>query len=168
MDTTQTSSATAVTDSTTTERTSDRELVVTRTFNGPAHLVFKAWTTPDLLMRWWAPGSFGINLVGCEVDARTGGSYRFDFAVPDAADPVSFFGTYLEVTPPSRIVWTNEEADGGSITTVTLEEKDGRTHLVLHDLYPSKDALDAALASGSTGAYPEQFDQLELVLAIAA
>lgn len=154
-------------DGTTTERTSDRELVVTRTFNGPAHLVFKAWTTPELLMRWWAPESFGIKLVGCEVDARTGGRYRFAFEVPGQSEPMAFVGRYLEVTPPHRLVWTNEETDEGSITTVTLEEQGGKTHLVLHDLYPSKDALDAALASESIGGFPEQFEQLDLVLASA-
>ena len=154
-------------DGTTTERTSDRELVVTRTFDGPVHLVFKAWTTPELLMRWWVPESFGINLVGCEADARTGGRYRFLFDVPGQPDPVAFFGKYLEVTPPKRLVWTNEETDDGSVTTVTFEERDGKTHLVLRDLYPSKDALDAALASESTGAWPEQFDQLDVVLASA-
>lgn len=154
-------------DGTTTERTSDRELVVTRTFNGPVHLVFKAWTTPELLMRWWAPESFGIKLVGCEVDARTGGRYRFTFDVPGQPEPMAFFGKYLEVTPPKRLVWTNEETDDGSVTTVIFEEMDGKTHLVLHDLYPSKDALDAALASESTGGFPEQFDQLDVVLASA-
>jgi uncharacterized protein YndB with AHSA1/START domain len=154
-------------DGTTTERTSGRELVITRTFNGPAHLVFKAWTTPELLMRWWAPASFGIKLVGCEVDARTGGRYRFAFEVPGQAEPFAFFGKYLEVTPPTRLVWTNDEGDEGSVTTLTLVEEDGKTHLVLHDLYPSKDALDAALATESTGGYPEQFVQLDLVLAAA-
>jgi len=150
---------------TTTERTSDRELTVTRSFNGPAHLVFKAWTTPDLLKRWWVPASFGISLVGCEVDARTGGTYRFLFAVPGQSEPMAFFGKYLEVTPPSRIVWTNEEGgEDGSVTTATFTEKDGRTHLVITDVYPSKEALDAALESGSTGAFPEQFEQLDKVL----
>jgi uncharacterized protein YndB with AHSA1/START domain len=167
MDAKQANSPTDIKDRTTTERTSDRELVVTRTFDGPVHLVFKAWTTPELLMRWWVPESLGINLVGCEVDARTGGRYRFAFDVPGQPEPVAFFGRYLEVTPPRRLVWTNEETDGGSVTTVTFEERDGKTHLVLHDLYPSKDALDAALASESTGAFPEQFEQLDLVLANA-
>lgn len=167
MDATRANDPADIKDGTTTERTSDRELVVTRTFNGPVHLVFKAWTTPELLMRWWAPESFGINLVGCEADARTGGRYRFVFDVPGQPEPVAFFGRYLEVTPPERLVWTNEETDDGSVTTVTFEERDGKTHLVLHDLYPSKDALDAALASESTGAFPEQFDQLDVVLASA-
>ena len=167
MDTQLASNPAAIKDGTTTERTSDRELVITRSFNGPAHLVFRAWTTPELLMRWWAPKSFGINLVGCEVDARTGGSYRMLFEVPGQPEPVAFFGKYLQVTPPRRLVWTNEETEDGSVTTVTFEEKDGKTHLVVHDLYPSKEALDAALASESTGAFPEQFDQLDLVLASA-
>jgi uncharacterized protein YndB with AHSA1/START domain len=167
MDATRTNDPADIKNGTTTERTSDRELVVTRTFDGPAHLVFKAWTTPELLMRWWAPESFGIKLVGCEVDARTGGRYRFLFEVPGQPEPAAFVGTYLEVTPPDRLVWTNEETDDGSVTTATFEERDGKTHLVLHDLYPSKDALDAALASESTGAFPEQFEQLDLVLANA-
>ncbi len=167
MDATRVNNAADIKDGTTTERTSDRELVVTRTFNGPVHLVFKAWTTPELLVRWWAPESFGINLVGCEVDASTGGRYRFAFDVPGQPEPVAFLGKYLEVTPPKRLVWTNEETDNGSVTTVTFEERDGQTHLVLHDLYPSKDALDAALASESTGGWPEQFDQLDVVLASA-
>lgn len=149
---------------TTTERTSDRELVVTRIFNGPARLVFQAWTTPELLMRWWAPESFGINLVGCEIDARTGGSYRFVFDVPGQPEPIAFFGKYLDVSPPTRLVWTNEEASDGSVTTVTLDERDGQTHLVLRDLYPSKEALDAAIASESIGGFPEQFEQLDKVL----
>ncbi len=167
MDIKQANNPADIKDGTTTERTSDRELVVTRTFDGPAHLVFRAWTTPELLMRWWVPESLGIKLAGCEVDARTGGRYRFVFDVPGQPEPMAFFGKYLEVTPPKRLVWTNEETDDGSVTTVTLEEKDGKTHLVLHDLYPSKDALDAALASESTGGFPEQFDQLDLVLASA-
>ena len=167
MDANVANSPAEIKDGTTTARTSDRELVITRTFNGPVHLVFKAWTTPELLMRWWAPASFGIKLVGCEVDARTGGRYRFLFEVPGQPEPFAFFGRYLEVTPPRRLVWTNEEGDDGSVTTVTLEEKDGKTHLVLHDLYPSKDALDAALASESTGGYPEQLVQLDVVLADA-
>ena len=167
MDTKLANSPADIKDGTTTKRTSDRELVVTRTFNGPAHLVFKAWTTPELLMRWWAPESFGIDLVACEVDARTGGRYRFAFDVPGQPEPVAFVGRYLEVTPPKRLVWTNEETDDGSVTTATFEERDGKTHLVLRDLYPSKDALDAALASESTGGWSEQFDQLDVVLASA-
>jgi uncharacterized protein YndB with AHSA1/START domain len=146
-------------------RQSGRELVITRIFDGPAHLVFEAWTKPELLMRWWAPKSFGITFVSCEADVRTGGTYRFVFGHPDFDEPMAFFGKYIEVVPNERIVWTNEEGDEGSVTTVTLTEKDGKTHLVLSDLYPSKDALDAAIASGSQGAYPEQFEELDVLLA---
>ena len=150
---------------TTVERTSDRELVTTRTFDGPARIVFEAWTKPELMMRWWTPKSFGITFLSCEIDARTGGTYRFVFGHPASEQPMAFFGRYLEVTPPARLVWTNEEEGDGAVTTVTFEEKDGRTRVVVHDLYPSKAALDGAIASGSTGAWPEQFEALDDLLA---
>ncbi|NBW07244.1 MAG: ATPase [Caulobacteraceae bacterium] len=146
---------------TTVERTSDRELVVTRTVDAPARLVFQAWTTPELIMRWWAPASFGITFLSCETDVRTGGSYRYVFGHPASEQPMAFFGRYIEVVPPSRIVWTNEEGEDGAVTTATFEERDGKTTVVVHDLYPSKEALDEALASGSTGAWPEQFEALD-------
>src|SRR5215469_3088787 len=136
------------------ERTSDRELVVMRTFNGPARLVFEAWTKPELLKRWWAPKSFGITFISCEVDVRTGGTYRFVFGHPSSEQPMEFFGRYLEVTPHSRLVWTNDEGgEGGAVTTVTFEERGAETVVVMHDLYPSKEALDGAIASGSTGGF---------------
>ena len=151
--------------STTVERKSDRELVVTRTFNGPAHVVFNAWTKPELLKRWWAPKSCGISFVSCEADVRTGGTYRFVFSHPSAAQPMAFFGRYVEVTPPTRLVWTNDEGEGpGAVTTVTFEEKAGETLVVMHDLYPSKEALDDAIASGSTSGSGEQFEQLDQLL----
>src|SRR5260221_8928414 len=149
---------------TTVERTSDRELVATRTVDGPARIVFEAWTKPELIMRWWAPKSFGISFLSCETDVRTGGSYRFVFGHPASEQPMAFFGRYIEVTPPSRLVWTNEEDEDGAVTTVTFEEKDGKTLVVLHDLYPSKEALDGAIASGSTGGWPEQFEALDDLL----
>jgi uncharacterized protein YndB with AHSA1/START domain len=147
------------------ERTSDRELVVTRTFHAPARLVFQAWTTPELLLRWWAPKSFGISFLSCKADVRTGGSYRFVFGHPASDQPMAFVGRYLEVTPHSRLVWTNEETEDGAVTTLTLEESGGQTHLTLRDLYPSKEALDEAIASGSTGGWAEQFEQLDGLLA---
>ena len=147
-----------------TNRRSDRELVVTRVFNGPARIVFKAWTTPDLLRLWWVPKSFGITLLSCEADVRPGGTYKFVFANPPSDQPMEFVGRYIEVKPHSRLVWTNEESGEGPVTTVTFEEKNGRTHLMLQDLYPSKQALDDALASGSVSGYPEQFDALEDLL----
>ena len=147
-----------------TDRRSDRELVVTRVFDGPARIVFEAWTKPELLRRWWVPKSFGITLLSYEADVRPGGTYKFVFGHPQSEQPVAFVGRYLEVKPNSRLVWTNEESDGGPVTTVTFEERGGKTHLTLQDLYPSKQALDEALASGSVSAYPEQFDALEALL----
>jgi uncharacterized protein YndB with AHSA1/START domain len=146
------------------ERTSDRELVVTRTVNGPVRTVFEAWTNAELFRQWWVPKSYGVNLLSCELDARVGGGYRLTFD-NGTAEPMAFFGRYLEVTPPARLVWTNEEGDGGTVvTSVTFEEDHGRTRLVVHDLYPSKEALDEAVASGATNWNPETFDQLDEVL----
>lgn len=154
-------------DRTTVERRSERELVITRTFNAPARTVFEAWTTPELLKRWWAPKSFGITFISCEADVRTGGTYRFVFGHPASEQPMEFFGRYIEVTPHSRLVWTNDEGgEGGAVTTVTFEEKGGKTLLVMRDLYPSKEALDGAIASGSTGGSGEAFEQLDELLVI--
>ena len=151
---------------TTVERKSERELVVTRTFNGPAHIVFDAWTKPELLTRWWVPKSFGLTILSCEMDVRTGGTYRFVFGHPVSEQPMAFFGRYIEVMPHSRLVWTNDEGgEGGAITTVTFEERGGETLVIMHDLYPSKEALDAAIASGSTCGTGEQFEQLDELLA---
>jgi len=148
--------------STKTERRSDRELVVTRTFDFPARVVFDAWTKPELLKRWWAPKSFGLALISCEADVRVGGSYHFVFSHPAAPTPMDFFGKYLEVTPEARLVWTNEEGgDGGQVTTVSFEESGGKTLLVMHDIYPSKEALDDAIGSGSTSGFAESFEQLD-------
>ena len=146
------------------ERKSDRELIVTRTFDAPAHVVFEAWSKPELFKRWWVPKSVGLSLVSCEMDVRTGGTYRFVFSHPDFDQPMAFFGTYREVTPNRRIVWTNEESDQGAVTTVTFEESDGKTLVTFHELYPTEAALDEALA-GSAEALPEQFAQLDELLA---
>ena len=147
----------------TVERRSERELVVTRTVNGPARLVFEAFTKADLFRQWWVPRSFGLTLLSCEMDVRVGGKYRLVFS--HQASTMEFFGTYREVTPHSRLVWTNEEGDNGeTVTTVTFDENAGKTLLAVRDLYPSKEALDAAIASRSTGAMPDQLDQLEELL----
>ena len=147
-----------MTSRTTIERTSERELVVTRTFNGPARLVFEAWTKPELMKLWWAPKSIGVPLLSCEMDVRAGGGYRLEFG-QDAATSMAFFGKYLEVIPPSRLVWTNDEGEDAAVTTVTFEEKDGQTLLVLRELYPSKEALEAN--RGAEEGLPEQFEQLD-------
>jgi uncharacterized protein YndB with AHSA1/START domain len=149
---------------TTVERTSDREVVVTRTVNGPARLVFEAWTRAELFERWWVPKSAPVSLLSCEMDVRIGGRYRLVFSHPAAPAPMEFFGRYLEVTPHSRLVWTNEEGgENGQVTTVTFEERGGQTLVVLRDLYPSKEALDAGI--GSTDGMSETFEQLDELLA---
>ena len=146
---------------TTVERKSDRELVVTRTFNGPARLVFEAWTNPKLFRQWWVPKSLGMSLLSCEMDVRVGGTYRLEFAYGDSQ--AAFFGTYNEVTPHSRLVWSNEESDEASVTTVTFAEQGGETLVAMYELYPSKEALDAA-GTGAADAMGESFEQLDELL----
>ncbi len=161
MDATTAGESGAAKHETTVERRSDRELVVTRTVNGSARLVFEAWTKAELFRQWWVPRSYGLNLVSCAMDARVGGAYRLAFL--HEGSTMEFFGTYLEVTPHSRLVWTNEEGEGGTtVTTVTFDEIAGRTVVAVHDLYPSTEAADAA--AGSTGAMPEALDQLDELL----
>jgi uncharacterized protein YndB with AHSA1/START domain len=167
MDATKVSETAAMENAAIVERTSDRELVVSRTVNGPARLVFDAWTKADLLERWWTPKSFPITLLSCETDPRVGGSYRLVFG--HEGSTFEFFGRYLEVAPPWRLAWTNDEGDeGGQVTTVTFDETDGRTRVVVHDLYPSKEALDAAIASGSTSGMAESLGQLDELLGSGA
>jgi len=160
MDARSESEPSAMKNLTTVERKSEREIVVTRTFNAPARLVFEAWTKPELFQRWWVPKSMGMSLLSCEMDVRVGGRYRFEFAHGDSQ--MAFFGTYKEVTPNSRLVWTNDESDGGALSTVTFEERGGKTLLVYHELYPSKEALDAN--AGMENAMAETFAQLDELL----
>jgi uncharacterized protein YndB with AHSA1/START domain len=145
------------------ERKSDRELVVTRTFNAPAHIVFEAWSKPELFKQWWVPKSVGMSLLSCDMDIRTGGTYRLVFSHPAFDQPMAFFGTYKEVTPHKRLVWTNEDSDQGAVTTVTFEENAGKTLVTFHELYPTTAALEEALA-GSAEGLPEQFAQLDALL----
>ena len=156
---------------TTVERTSDREVVVTRTFDAPARLVFEAWTRPELFKQWWVPRSMDMFLRSCEMDVRVGGGYKLAFG-HDPSSSAEFFGRYLDVTPNASLAWTNDEDHAGEqVTTVTFEERDGRTTVTVRDRYPSKDALDAAIAAGSSGidAMPEQLQQLdELLVSVAA
>ena len=162
MDSRRESEPTPMKNHTMVERKSERELVVTRIFNGPARIVFEAWTKPELFMRWWAPKSMGVPMLSCEMDVRVGGRYRVEFG-HDASEAMAFIGKYIEVIPNSRLVWTNEESDDAPVTTVTFEEEGGKTLLVLHELYPSKEALDDAIAGMEDG-MPEQFEQLDELL----
>ncbi|THA57769.1 SRPBCC family protein [Ensifer adhaerens] len=145
------------------ERKGDRELVVTRTFNAPPSMVYRAWSQPELFQRWWVSKSApGVSLVSCQMDVRTGGRYRLEFGA-GGSDTMAFYGKYLEVVPNERIVWTNDEGEEGAITTVTFKDEGGRTLLTFHEVYPSKEALEEALQSGAA-ALPEQLDQLDELL----
>ncbi len=148
---------------TTIERSSDREVVVTRTFDAPVRIVFEAWSKPELFRQWWVPRSMGMTLRSCELDVRTGGRYRLVFG-DDPAKTMAFFGSYLDVVPNQRIVWTNEESGPeASVTTVTFREQNGKTTLVLSELYPTKEALDAA-GTGAQDVMNETFGQLDELL----
>jgi uncharacterized protein YndB with AHSA1/START domain len=145
------------------ERKGDRELIVTRTFDAPPSLVFRAWSQPELFQRWWVPKSAsGVALVSCEMDVRTGGKYRLEFGA-GGSDTMAFHGKYLEVVPDERIVWTNDEGEEGAITTVTFEDRGGTTLLNFHEAYPSKEALEEALQGSAVG-LPEQLAQLDELL----
>ena len=150
------------------KRTGDRELVVTRTFNAPAHIVFDAWTKPELLKRWWAPKSFGVSLFECEQDVRVGGAYRFAFG-RDPKNPEVFTGRYLEVDPPSRLVltqlygWMSDVGD--VVVTAAFEESQRRRRLTLRQLFPSKEALEGARASGMERGMRITLDQLDELVA---
>ena len=165
MDAKRESEPSAMKNLTAVERKSEREIVVRRTFNGPARIVFEAWTKPELFRQWWVPKSVGMSLLSCAMDVRVGGKYRLEFAHGDSR--MAFFGTYKEVTPHSRLVWTNDESDGGAVSTVTFAERGGKTLLVYHELYPSKEALDAN--AGMENAMAETFGQLdELLVTLSA
>ena len=147
---------------TTVERTSDREVVVTRTFDAPVRLVFEAWSNPELFQKWWVPKSLPFALHSFEADVRVGGTYRLVFDAQGTA--VTFFGRYLEVVPNARLVWTNDEGgEGGAVTTVTFTEKGGKTTVAVSNVFPTKEALDAEI--GSTEGLPESLEQLDECLA---
>ena len=158
------SESTDVENKTTMERVSDQEYVVTRSFDAPAHIVFEAWSKPELFKQWWVPKSFGMTLLSCKMDVRVGGKYRLELGHLGSEQPMAFFGSYIVVEPNARIAWTNEESEDGAVTTVTFEERDGKTILVMHNLHPSKEALDNEISSGGATAMREQFDELEAML----
>jgi uncharacterized protein YndB with AHSA1/START domain len=153
---------------TTMELKADRELVITRTFNAPARIVFDAWTKAELVKRWWAPKSHGVSIAECNADVRVGGSYRYVLR-PKEGDDIAFSGKYTEITPHSRLVYTQffePMRDAGAvIVTITFEEQGAKTRLVSHELYPSKEAREAALGSGMEHGMRETMDQLDELVA---
>ena len=157
----QTSSHPVAQNRTEIERKSDRELVVTRMFDAPPPIVFKAWSQAELFRQWWVPKGAPMTLLSCDMDVRTGGKYRLEFGFGD--DSMAFYGKYLEVIPDQRIVWTNDEGEEGAVTTVTFEPQGGKTLLTFHEIYPSKEALNEAM-TGSAAGLPQQLDQLDELL----
>src|SRR3954454_5941222 len=165
MDPKRESEPTAMKNCTTVERKSERELVVTRTFNGPARIVFEAWTKSELFKRWWVPKSFELSLLSCDMDVRVGGTYRLVFRHPASPEPMAFFGRYNEVMPHSRLVWTNDEGGGdGAVTTGTFEERGAEPLVVMQHLKPSKEPRDGAIGRGSTSGCSELLEHLEHLL----
>jgi uncharacterized protein YndB with AHSA1/START domain len=141
---------------------SDLELVITRTIDGPARIVFDAWTKVELLVRWWAPNAIGVAGDGFVSDVRTGGRFRQVLRLHGGGE-IAFSGTYLEVTPPTRLVYTSifepRPEAGEVLCTVTFEERDGKTKIVLHEKFPSKETLEAAMCGGMDASL-DQLDDL--------
>lgn len=144
------------------ELVADREIVIALVFRAPARIVFDAWTRPELVRRWWAPRSHRVEVVDCQADVRAGGKYRY-LLRKDGRD-LGFSGTYREVTPHARLVYTQvfEPVPGSEvIVSVTFDERDGETHLLAHELHPSKEARAAALATGMEQGMRESMEQLD-------
>jgi len=149
------------------ELTSDLEIVITRTFNGPPRIVFEAWTRPELVRRWWAPKALGVSVVSIDADVRVGGRYRYVLQRGDGGGEVAFSGTYREVAPPSRLVYTQafEPYPDEVIITITLTERDGQTDFVSHELWPSKEIRDMAMSTGMEKGMRMTMDQLDELVA---
>jgi uncharacterized protein YndB with AHSA1/START domain len=142
---------------------SDTQILITRDFNAPRHLVFRAWTTPDLIRRWWA-GDRG-EVTSVEVDLRAGGAWRYVMTANGGFE-VAFHGQYQEVVPSERIVSTEVfegYPDAEAVSTTTFTEHDGRTTLVLLVDHPSKETRDAHINSGMEQGMQESMDHLEQV-----
>ena len=156
---------------TTMELKGDREIVIERTFNGPAHIVFDAWTRPELVARWWAPKQRGVSVVRCEADVRVAGRYRYHLRHPHGE--FAFSGEYVDVTPPARVVYTeifeptasgSQPGDAAVTVTVTFTERGGQTHVVSHSHCPTPQVRDAIIASGMESGMRETMDQLEMLV----
>jgi uncharacterized protein YndB with AHSA1/START domain len=148
----------------------DRVIIISRTFNAPARIVFDAYTRPELVKRWWAPKSRGVALSLCEADVRVGGKYRYVLSV--RGEEIGFSGEYTEVTPHTRLVYTQifePMAEAGAvICTIQLEEREGKTFFVSHESYPSPEARQATIDAGMEGGMRESMDQLDELVASMA
>ncbi|AYY11434.1 ATPase [Actinobacteria bacterium YIM 96077] len=144
----------------------EREIVLTRSFDAPRHLVFRALTTPELLKRWL--GARGWNLVGCEIDLRVGGRWRFVHRGPDGSE-MAHGGVYQEVIEPSRLIYTemfdNQSYEGESLITQLLVEERGMTTLTSSVLYASQEARDTVLQYPMARGVSQSYERLDTVLA---
>jgi uncharacterized protein YndB with AHSA1/START domain len=146
---------------------SDREIQMTRTFNAPRHLVFEAFTNPELLQRWLL-GPPGWTMIVCEVDLRVGGGYRWVWR-NDNGTEMGMRGVYREVAPPDRIVAT-EKFDqawypGEAVGTITFTEQGGKTTITQTLLYESREARDGVLKSGMERGVAASYDHLAEIVA---
>jgi uncharacterized protein YndB with AHSA1/START domain len=144
----------------------DREVIITRTYDAPARLLFVAWSKPEHLMKWFGPVGWPLTL--CEVDFRMGGRFRFAMTGPSGRQDTPFGGEYLEIVPHRKIVFDNAfEAPGAEkmITTVTFDEKDGRTTLTHHTLFASVAMKNEYVGMGFVQGVGSGFDQLAAVVA---
>jgi uncharacterized protein YndB with AHSA1/START domain len=142
----------------------DREIVMTRVFDAPRHLVFDAFSKPELLKRWFGPR--GWSLVVCEVDLKVGGGFRFVLRGPDGKE-MGMRGVYREIVPPERSVHMESFDDypGESQVTSVFVEQRGQTTLTVTVLYPSREVRDAVIKSGMEHGAAESYDRLAELLA---
>lgn len=144
----------------------DEQILITREFAAPKHLVYKAITTPDLVKRWWNAKRGEVTIA--EIDLQVGGKWRYVMVTPDGSE-VGFHGEYREIVPNERIVSTEvfEGApggdEGGSLNTVTLEESDGRTTMTVLVKFPSKEIRDIVIGTGMEAGMQDAYDLLEEV-----
>jgi uncharacterized protein YndB with AHSA1/START domain len=151
---------------TTMELKSDREIIISRTFNAPPRIVFDAWTKAEFVRRWWAPASHCVAMEACDADVRVGGKYRYVLS-PRRGGQIAFSGEYTEITPYTRLRYTQifeEFPDAEVNITVTFAERGGKTHLVSHEVYPSKEARAGALEAGMEHGMRETMDQLDALV----
>ncbi|MCE9669798.1 SRPBCC family protein [Myxococcus stipitatus] len=145
---------------------SERELVITRTFRAPPRLVFEAWTQAEFVKRWWVPKSCGGEIIECRADVQVGGTFRYVMRVD--GNEFGFNGKYVEINRHTKLVYTQvfePYPDSPVLITVTFEEHEGKTRLRSHELYPSKEALDATIASGMESGMRETMDQIDAIVA---